>query len=106
MDGILKVDPQVIEAKASEMLMEKNQISITLEQVKADINSLAIAWKGTASDEFLTRFKQVYNDIDLLLAIAQEYGTDLNEIAQIHRTAETAATNIASGVPVDGVIKI
>ena len=106
MDITLKVQPDVLIAKAGELSNEKTAIIGLMDQVKSDVTSLTGVWKSEASDEYQGRFKQVYDDIDNMLAILSEYISDLNEAANIYDIAEKAAKNKAEGLPTDGVYKV
>jgi len=105
MDMILNVQPEVLTAKAGEILSEKTTITGFMDQAKSDIKSLTGVWKSEASDEFQSRFNQIYDDIDNMLAILAEYIHDINESANIYTTAERAAKTAAEGLPIDGVFK-
>jgi WXG100 family type VII secretion target len=106
MDIMLKVQPDVLIAKAGEITTEKTTIMGLMDQAKSDVTSLANDWKSEASDEFQNRFKQIYDDIDNMLAIISEYISDLNESANIYITAEKAAKTAAETLPTDGVFKV
>jgi WXG100 family type VII secretion target len=106
MDISLKVQPEVLLAKSGELANEKTTIIGLMDQAKSEITSLTGTWKSEASDEFQGRFKQIYDDIDNMLAIVSEYISDLNEVANIYTTAEKAAKSAAEGLPTDGVFKV
>lgn len=106
MDITLKVQPDVLIAKAGEFSTEKNVISGLMDQAKSDITSLTGVWKSEAADEFQGRFRQIYDDIENMLAVVSETISDLNEAANIYSTAEKAAKNVAEGLPTDGVFRV
>lgn len=106
MDITLKVQPDVLIAKAGELATEKTAIIGLMDQAKSDVSSLVGVWKSEASDEYQGRFKQVYDDIENMLAIVTEYVSDLNEVANVYSTAEKAAKSAAEGLPTDGVFKV
>jgi len=106
MDIILKVQPEVLVAKAGELSTEKTVIMGLMDQTKTEITSLTGTWKSEASDEYQGRFKQIYDDIDNMLAIVSEHISDLNEAANLYTTAEKAAKAAAEGLPTDGVFKV
>lgn len=106
MDITLKVQPDVLIAKAGELGNEKSAIMSLMDQAKSDITSLTGVWKSEASDEYQGRFKQVYDDIDNMLAIVSEHISDLNEAASVYSTAEKAAKSAAEGLPTDGVFRV
>lgn len=106
MDITLKVQPDVLLAKSGELSTEKNAVISLMDQAKSEINSLTGVWKSEASDEYQGRFKQVYDDIDNMLAIVSEYISDLNEVANVYTTAEKAAKSASEGLPTDGVFRV
>ena len=105
MDITLRVDPNVLSAKADEMNGQKTTIIQAMDQAKTEITSLTGTWKSAASDEFQNRFKQIYDDIDNMLAVASEHISDIKEAAQIYTQAESAAKSAAEGLPTDGVMR-
>ena len=105
MDITLNVQPDVLIAKAGELSTEKTNAMSLMDQAKTEITSLVGVWKSAASDEYQGRFKQIYDDIDNMVAIVTEHISDLNEAANIYLTAEKAATAAAEGLPTDGVFK-
>jgi WXG100 family type VII secretion target len=104
-DITLRVKPEVLSAKADEMDNQKSQIIQLMDQAKQEITSLPGTWKSAAADEFQNRFKQIYDDIDNMLAVAAEHISDIKEAAQIYTAAEQAAKTAAEGLPTDGVTR-
>jgi len=104
-DYTFRVDTNVLTAKADEMNGEKSTIIQIMDQAKTEIASLTGTWKSAASDEFQNRFRQIYDDIDNMLAITSEHISDIKEAAQIYARAESAATTAAEGLPTDGVMR-
>jgi WXG100 family type VII secretion target len=104
MDVILNVKPDVLVAKAGEITSEKGTVMGLMDEAKSNIASLAGTWKSEAADEFQRRFKELYADIDALLAILTEYISDLTEAADIYKNAETAAKSAAEGLPTAGIM--
>ena len=105
MDITLRVDPGVLNAKADEMNGQKTTIIQIMDQAKTEVTSLTGTWKSAASDEFQNRFRQIYDDIDNMLAITSEHISDIKEAAQIYTQAESAARSAAEGLPTDGVMR-
>jgi len=106
MDITLNVEPDVLIAKAGELSTEKTAIAGLMDQAKTSITSLTGVWKGAASDEYQGRFRQIYDDIDNMLAIISEHSANLIEAANLYKRAEVAATNATSGLQTDGVLKV
>jgi len=105
MDILLNVRPEVLLAKSGELITERSTITELTEQAKSEINSLTGVWKSEASDEYQGRFKQIYDDIENVLAIVSEYIVDLDDAARIYTAAESAAKAAAEGLPIDGVFR-
>jgi uncharacterized protein YukE len=87
------------------MSSEKTTIMGLMDQAKNYVASLTGVWKSEASDEYQGRFKQIYDDIDNMLAIISEYISDLIDAAQLYTTAEKAAKTATEGLPTDGVFR-
>lgn len=102
----LKVQPDVMLSKSGELSTEKSTISSLMDQAKSEITSLTGTWKSEASDEYQSRFRQIYDDIDNMLATVSEYISDLNEVANVYSTAERAAKSAAEGLPVGDVFRV
>jgi WXG100 family type VII secretion target len=102
----LRVSPDVLTAKAGELTTEKSTVNTIMDEAKAKVLSLTGVWKSAAADEFQNRFKQIYNDVDNVLAIVTMYINDLTEAAGIFTSAENAAQTSAQGLPVDGVFRV
>jgi len=105
MDIVLNVQPDVLISKAGDITKEKNYILDLMDQAKSEITSLSDIWIGGASDEYRSRFMQVYDDIDNILAIITGYVDDLNEAANIYSRVENTAKAAAEALPVDGVFR-
>ncbi|MDO4799298.1 MAG: WXG100 family type VII secretion target [Bacillota bacterium] len=105
MNITLKVQPEQLIAKSNELASEKTAIISIMDQAKTEITSLTGVWKSEASEEYQGRFKQVYDDIDNMLAIVSEHISDLNEAANIYIDAEKRAKSAAEGLPTDGVFR-
>ena len=105
MDITLTVKPDVLISKAGELSSEKTVIMGLMDQTKSEITSLTGIWKSAASDEYQGRFKQVYDDIDNMLAIVSAHISDLNEAASIYKTAEDTVRGVNEGLPTDGVFR-
>ena len=102
----LNVSPDVLTAKAGELTNEKTTVNDLLEEAKTEINSLTGVWISKAATEFQKRFKQIYGDIDNILAIISEYISNLTEAANIYSTAESAAGSVVEGLPTSGVFQV
>ena len=105
MNITLKVQPDVLIAKSSELSTERTAIMALMDQAKSDIGSLTGVWRSEAADEYQSRFRMVYDDIENMLAIVAEYVSDLNELASVYASAERAAKSAAEGLPTDGVFR-
>jgi len=101
----LTVRPEMLLATANEMNKEKTLVSALMEEAKAKIVSLTGVWQSSASDEFQLRFRQVYSDIDAMLATISEYVHGLTETAGLYSNAEQAATITSQELPTSGVFR-
>ncbi len=105
MQEILKVNPETLLAKANEISTEKNNINGTLEEIKSQLKSLPAGWKSEGSDTFQNKFNQTYDDIESVLLIITEHISDLTEISNLYRTAESTTKAKSESLPTDGVFR-
>lgn len=104
MDNIqLKVTPQVLVARSNDLNAEKQTLSGIMEEIKGKMASLTGTWRSASSDEFQSRFRQVHNDIEGMLAVVMEYVKDLNESAGIYERGEMDVVNKAQALQTGGV---
>ncbi len=106
MEVNLRVQPDVLRAKAEELSAERTNVTNLMEQAKVEISSLSTSWKSEASEQFQNKFKQVYDDIDNLIAIMSEHINDITEIATIYSSAEKSAQSAGDSLPTDGVFRV
>ena len=101
MNAELKVDAQVVIAKASSMQNIGGNLSRIMEDMKGKVQSLQADWESDAARTFLAQFSKLHKDIDEMLNISKEYAADLNAIAQTYISAEEAANQEAAALPSD-----
>ena len=107
MDNIvLKVQPQVLMAKAAEISNEKDLIIRLLDQAKTEIGALSDLWISEASMEYQKRFRLLCNDVEHILVFITGYISDLNEVAGIYSGAERVANTKAEGLPTEGIFRV
>ena len=103
MDITLRVQPDVLIAKAGELSSEKTAVMGLMDQAKSSITSLTGTWKSEASDTYQGKFKQIYKDIDNMLAIIATYADSLTRAANEYKAGEAGAKTVAEGLPTSGV---
>ena len=88
MEGRLKVTPEKLRATASEMSSQGQTISAQTQQMMSLVNGLSSSWQGDASNTYLTKFKQLEDDITKINSMIQEHVRDLNDMAANYASAE------------------
>jgi uncharacterized protein YukE len=106
MDYTLKVQPDVFVAKGTELNAVKTEVAGIMEQAKNDITSLNSVWIAEAADEYQSRFRQIYNDIDNMLGIVTGYIGNFEELGALFVQMQEKAKNDIIGLPTDGVLKV
>jgi len=101
MQAALRVDPQIVIGKSSDMKNIRANLSNTMQQLESKISALTSTWEGEDSSAFQSQFGRFRPDIDEMLAIVDEYTKDLDEIAQTYLTTEQKVQQEASALPGD-----
>lgn len=97
METVLNVTPDVLKNGASRFQAQATQVKSLHDDMIAKVN--AIAWEGTASETFKTKFGQLNKGMDMINRMILEHVNDLNEIAEIHERAESQAKVYVDELP-------
>ncbi len=101
MTGILKVTPEKLITTASEFNSLGNKIRSLTSQMLQIVNSLSSTWEGDAQKAYQTRFKALDGDMAQIAMKISEHVSDLNEMANAYKQAETANTSDISALSSD-----
>ena len=104
MQAALKVDPDVVLSKSSEMKSIRNSLSSTMQQAEDKIHSLSNAWVSEAANAYQTQFNKIHKDVEEMLNIVDEYSRNLDEIAQNYKAADNRVQQAASALPSDVIV--
>lgn len=73
-------------------------------QMTQMVEGLASTWEGEAATAYITKFRQLDDDIQKMIRMIQEHSNDLNDMARVYRDAETANTDEIAGLAGDVII--
>lgn len=104
MEGILRVTPEQLEAAATEFSAKGTTVGNLTSQMTQMVEGLASGWEGEAATAYITKFRQLDDDIQKMIRMIQEHSNDLNEMARVYRDAETANTDEIAGLAGDVII--
>lgn len=88
MEGILKVNSEQLAQTAAEFGNKAGIVGNLTTEMTNIVTSLASVWEGEASDSYVTKFKGLDNDIQMLVKMVQEHSADLEEMARVYEQAE------------------
>lgn len=102
MTGIINVSQDKLLETSSEFSTQGNTISgLTSEMVNL-VTSLASSWEGDAATAYITKFKGLESDIQILNRMIQEHVNDLQQMAEVYGSAEQQnlddANSLTSGI--------
>ena len=97
----LRVEPDVILAKADELDGQRVLITQIIEQAQTEILSLGEGWQGLAAAEYQRRFRQLYNEVVDMLSGITTHIQDIREVAQAFGRMDASARSAAEGLPDD-----
>lgn len=96
--GTLKVSPEKLISTSQEFSSNGSTISSLTSEMLSQVAALSSTWQGEAATQYLTKFKSLENDIQLLNRMIQEHVTDLQEMANQYSTAEQQNQEEASAL--------
>ena len=98
MEGTIKVDPQQLISASSEFSTNGNQVQTLMNEMVNKMNNLGTTNTGDAISSFIAKANGLQNDIAKLNAMIQEHAKDLQEMAQVYSSAESAAQSEADAL--------
>lgn len=94
MEGILRVTPAELISISNDFSAKGNAISSLTAEMTNQVSSLTSAWEGEAATAYITKFRGLDDDIQLMNRMIQEHVADLQEMANTYSQAE--ATNLSN----------
>lgn len=104
MEGTLRVTPEQLESAAGEFSNKATTVGTLTSNMMDLVNNLNSSWEGEAATAYTSRFNQLEDDIQKMIAMVQEHSNDLIEMAQVYREAETANTEEAEALAGDVIV--
>lgn len=101
MTGTLKVSPEKLISTSAEFKNQGSKIRNLTQQMLQIVNSLNSSWEGEAQRTFATRFKALDGDMAQIQLKINEHVSDLNEMAETYKRAESTNTQNISGLSSD-----
>ena len=102
MTGTINVSTEKLLSTSSEFSSQGNTISSITSEMLNLVASLSSAWEGEAATAYLTKFKSLEADIQVLNRMIQQHVNDIQQMANVYSEAEQAnadtAASLSSGV--------
>lgn len=89
----IKVQPEVLDTKASEVTSAVTDMENILESVLGTVKNTKSYWVGQAGDLHRAAFQEQKGAMELLLKRLKEHPVDLQKIAKTYRDTELIQTN-------------
>ncbi|MBQ4301449.1 MAG: WXG100 family type VII secretion target [Lachnospiraceae bacterium] len=102
-DLILKVTPEEVRAKASDIDSQKTFMTTYLSDMQGKINQLQDAWNSPSGQEYYTKFTTLAKQIEAALDDLAQHVTNLNEAASKYEEAENQQKSLVEGLSTEGV---
>ena len=97
----LKVSPQALKAKSSEISSDISKLQRQWSRIGEVISSTKSYWEGEGSDTHQRYYRNVSDDVTKLLRRLKEHPTDLMKMAGVYDAAEQKASERAGKLPAD-----
>lgn len=98
MTGIIKVSPEKLLATAGEFSTEGSTMSGLVSQMINLVTSMSSTWQGEASTAYITKFKSLESDLQVLNRMIQEHVSDLEQMANLYNSAEQSNADDAASL--------
>ncbi len=98
MTGIIRVTPERLIAASQEFSTQGSTIANLTSQMVNLATALSSSWEGDASNTYITKFKSLENDIQVMNRMIQEHSNDLMQMAEMYSSAEEANIDDASSL--------
>lgn len=104
MNGTIKVTPEKLTAAAQDFQSQGNNISSLTGEMMNLVTSLNHVWEGEAGQAYITKFKGLEDDIQLMIKMINEHVTDLNEMAREYQTTESSVMDEINTLSSDVIV--
>ena len=104
MEGIIKVNSEQLAQTAAEFGNKAGVVGNLTSEMTDMVTSLASSWEGEASNAYVTKFRGLDNDIQMLIKMVQEHSTDLEEMARLYQEAENQNMEEISSLSSDVIV--
>ena len=101
MEGIIKVDPQLLKNTAEGFNTIGGQVTTLTSNMMTLVDGLKSIHEGEAATAFNTKFHALQDDMDKVYRMIQEHVRDLNEMAQNFIRAVDVNVQTAASLPGD-----
>lgn len=104
MEGIIKVNSEQLVQTAGEFGNEAGIVGNLTAEMTNLVVGLASSWEGEAANAYVTKFKGLENDIQMLVRMVQEHSTDLEDMARRYGDAESQNLEEISSLASDVIV--
>ena len=104
MEGTILVTPEQLESTANEFNGIMVQVQNLANSMTDQVHGLSAKWQGEAATAYVNKFNQLNDDIAKLAAMINEHVSDLNEMAQVYRSAEQANAELSNSLAGDVIV--
>lgn len=102
MTGTIKVSPEKLIATADEFSSEGATMNDLVNQMINLVTSMSSSWEGEASTAYITKFKSLEADLQVLNRMIQEHVNDLEQMSNLYSSAEQSnaddAASLSAGI--------
>ena len=98
MTGTIKVSPDKLLATADEFRAEGSNMNTLVSQMINMVTSMSSSWEGDASTAYITKFKSLEADLQVLNRMIQEHVNDLTQMANLYRSTEQSNSEDAASL--------
>lgn len=104
MDGLLRVTPEQLITTSNEFSSKAGTVGNLTTEMMNLVTGLSSGWEGEGATAYITKFKSLEDDIQKMIRMIQEHSSDLNEMAEAYRTAESQVVELTQSLSADVIV--
>ena len=104
MQGELKVEPQKLITASGQFETKAKELKNITNSMLTLASKLNSYWEGDAQRKYTTTFKKLQDDMNRMYKMVREHSTDLKEMANVYKQAESQNVQEAGKLSGDVIV--
>lgn len=94
----IRVNTSTLKSRANEFTSKGTQINTLMRQMLQKVQKLNTGWTGSAATRYIAKFTALQEDMERIVKMCTEHGTDLQTIASNYIQYDEQGAELANGL--------